>query len=308
MLAEAENQSVQGVAEKPQGIMERKPIITPPVTAFDIKAALAQRYGNNQDEYFLTEVKNGATHVGRGRLKIFDALSIRRSYSTPRISGFEIKVSRSDFLGDNKWPDYLPYCHEFSFVCPDGLIKPEELDNAVGLIYYKPETRSLRTIRKAQYRLVEFNPQLLLYIIFSRLDPERIPFGLDKQEFYREQAKAAAENHVIGAHLSKQLAAREKRLRRELDDMKIRRQVAEESEYKEFVDKLVVELRAQGMYCFAGDLVSQPDKYIQRIIKRMENNLDEATISSLQTLRTSIDKVLAKREEVTEKHEESGDK
>lgn len=33
----------------------------------------------------------------------------------------EIKVSRADLLGDNKWPDYLDYCDRFYWGVPPGL-------------------------------------------------------------------------------------------------------------------------------------------------------------------------------------------
>ena len=32
----------------------------------------------------------------------------------------EVKSSRSDFLSDHKWPDYLPYCDRFCFAVPEG--------------------------------------------------------------------------------------------------------------------------------------------------------------------------------------------
>ena len=33
----------------------------------------------------------------------------------------EIKVARSDLLGDTKWPDYLDYCDRFYWAVPPGL-------------------------------------------------------------------------------------------------------------------------------------------------------------------------------------------
>jgi hypothetical protein len=45
--------------------------------------------------------------------------------------GYEIKVTRSDFLGDKKWQQYLKFCTWFSFVAPFGIIKKEELSEKV---------------------------------------------------------------------------------------------------------------------------------------------------------------------------------
>lgn len=48
--------------------------------------------------------------------------------------GYEIKVSRADFLADKKWQEYLKYCSKFYFVAPTGIIKPNELPPEIGLI------------------------------------------------------------------------------------------------------------------------------------------------------------------------------
>jgi len=50
------------------------------------------------------------------------------------VRGFEVKISRSDFLSDRKWPNYLPYVNYFYFATPPGLIKPEELPPEIGLL------------------------------------------------------------------------------------------------------------------------------------------------------------------------------
>jgi hypothetical protein len=62
----------------------------------------------------------------------FDLIGIRRSKRIVRI--FEVKTSRSDFLADKKWSKYLQFATHFYFIAPVGVIKPEELDQRVGLI------------------------------------------------------------------------------------------------------------------------------------------------------------------------------
>jgi len=61
-----------------------------------------------------------------------DAFYLRVHDKTTK--GYEIKVSRSDFLGDDKWDNYLKYCNYFYFVAPKGLIGKHELPDGVGLI------------------------------------------------------------------------------------------------------------------------------------------------------------------------------
>ena len=96
---------------------------------------------------FFQHVKTGASFSGQ--LRILDGLHVRIAWSKPVFEGYEVKVSRSDFLRDTKYTEYLPYCTHFSFVVPDKLIRKDELPDHIGLIYYK-EDGSLRTVRKAQ--------------------------------------------------------------------------------------------------------------------------------------------------------------
>ena len=68
---------------------------------------------------------------GSGR---FDLLTVDLSDWVTR--GFEIKVNRSDFVGDRKWHHYLPYVHFFWFATPVGLINVSELPPEVGLLEF----------------------------------------------------------------------------------------------------------------------------------------------------------------------------
>ena len=74
------------------------------VTSTDIKKALA---GFHEKDFFITECKTCSTYFPdpQGLLK-FDGLAIRKSYTKPCITGYEVKVSRGDFLQDNKWHLY----------------------------------------------------------------------------------------------------------------------------------------------------------------------------------------------------------
>lgn len=154
------------------------------VKAHHIKHALAKKHENIGD-FFLTEVKNGPTHFAT-ELLIMDALAIKKSWANPLFQGYEIKVSRQDFLNDNKWHGYLNYCHRFSFVCPTGLIAPEELPDEIGLIYYNAEKGTLYTKRKAVHRSIELSADLMYYIIMSRMDSDRHPFFSSKREAIEE--------------------------------------------------------------------------------------------------------------------------
>jgi hypothetical protein len=62
----------------------------------------------------------------------------------------EAKTSRSDFKADAK-KSFRVYPHQGvgnlrSYICPTGLIKPEELPEKWGLIYIDPITKKSRTL------------------------------------------------------------------------------------------------------------------------------------------------------------------
>lgn len=166
------------------------------ITSTDIKKALANLHCK---DFFITECKNGSTYFppSQGLLK-FDGLAITKSYTQPCITGYEIKVSRGDFLQDDKWHLYLQYCNKFYFVVPAGLIKKEELPDDVGLIYYYPESGTLRSKKKALYRDIEEPVGIYKYIIYSRLDQDRLPFYESKADYAADYIADKAYKKIIG--------------------------------------------------------------------------------------------------------------
>lgn len=174
------------------------------VTATEIKKALAEYHPK---DFFITECKTDSTYFsGPQGLLIFDGLAVTRSYTSPCITGYEVKVSRSDFQGDNKYHLYLQYCNEFYFVVPAGLIKKEEIPDNMGLIYYYPETGKLMKKKKALYRKIEEPIGVYKYIIYSRLDQDRIPFYEDRAEYAKAYIEDRSEKRRIGMGLGSKMA------------------------------------------------------------------------------------------------------
>jgi len=124
--------------------------------------ALECRYG---DHITFSEVKDGPTWGVRHRR--VDFIAISKSWSNLCTKIFEVKVSRSDFLNDKKWPEYLELGNEFYWVCPKGMIKRKEVDSRCGLIYVY-ETGTCRTVKKALFQDRDPDPYLLLYILMWR--------------------------------------------------------------------------------------------------------------------------------------------
>lgn len=183
------------------------------VTSNQIKAALAKKHGER--EFFMAEVKNGPTGVMTGQLLQFDGVAIYKSWSHPQIRGYEIKVSRSDFLRDIKYSQYLPYFHEFYFVVPAGMVQRQEVEENIGLMWYNPETGVITTKKKAVWRNIEIDALMLLYVIMYRLDSDRLPFHSTKADYWRDWAEGRISDRELGNQVRSKLVTRISELEQE---------------------------------------------------------------------------------------------
>lgn len=118
-------------------------------------------------DVFISECKTGPTWFN-SHLRKLDAWVMKRSWTQFGTIGYEIKVSRSDFKQDKKWREYLPYCHQFYFVCPWGLIQPEEIDKAAGLCWVSKNGQRIYIKKHVLQRDTELPVEILIHIIMSR--------------------------------------------------------------------------------------------------------------------------------------------
>lgn len=121
------------------------------------------------EDIFVPQCKTGPTQCAeKGSLLILDAWAMRRSWTNPLTTGYEIKVNRNDFLSDRKWRRYLNFCDQFYFICPTGVIKPEELPAEAGLRYVSKTGTKIFTKKKAPVRDVKLDEWLVKYILIIR--------------------------------------------------------------------------------------------------------------------------------------------
>lgn len=263
------------------------------VTSTTIKKALASFH---EKDFFITECKTCSTYFPdpQGLLK-FDGLAVRKSYTKPCITGYEIKVSRGDFLQDNKWHLYLQYCNEFYFVVPAGLITKDEIPENVGLIYYYPETDHLRTKRKALYRDIEEPVGVYKYIIFSRFDQDRLPFYEDRAEYARDYLNDKREKRKLGASFGSKLAAD---LREAQEKLSTVENSVDDVEFAQAVEKLL-EKHNVGWRWHGRD---------EELLKRLDEALGSSCPKELERVERNIkyamDELLAIREKYEKKEAE----
>lgn len=139
------------------------------MTAQEIVAVLADKHA---EDVFVPECKDGPTQL-MGHLRL-DAWAMRKSWSNPTTYGYEVKVSRADFLRDDKWHAYLNLCSQFFFVCPHGLISAAELPPEAGLLWVSQTGSRLFVKKKAQHRGdVQIPETLFRYVLMCRASIRR---------------------------------------------------------------------------------------------------------------------------------------
>lgn len=84
-----------------------------------------------------------------------DVFTVEKTLNEDNIkpTTYEIKHSRSDFLSDmkkpDKWKSYLEVSEKLYYVCPEGVIKKEDVPKECGLIYQLSD-KSFKTIKNAK--------------------------------------------------------------------------------------------------------------------------------------------------------------
>lgn len=177
------------------------------MTKFTATQILEQLSLKHWQDVFVPECKNGDSRHGHLRL---DAWVMKKSWVNPLTIGYEIKVSRADFMGDEKWRGYLAYCNEFYFVCPSGLIQPEELPDGIGLLWLAKTGTRLYRKKKAVYRdnlKPEDEWHLQKYIIMCRttISGNTWHCDEDRAEYWKLWLAEKDEKKTIGYNVSRKI-------------------------------------------------------------------------------------------------------
>ena len=155
----------------------------------------------------MPECKNGPTWTAKhSRL---DAWAMKRSWRSPLITGYEVKVSRSDFVNDDKWTEYLPLCNCLYFVSPPDIIDVKEIHEGCGLIHVSKTGTRLFVKRRAPRRNIDPPVDLLLYVIMRAngflSDHHQSNVSARSVERWESWLKDKDARKVIGRDVSKSL-------------------------------------------------------------------------------------------------------
>jgi hypothetical protein len=185
---------------------------SPKVNAKQLVDLLASRHAR---DVFVPECKTGPTQ-GVDGMQRMDAWALKKSWAHPLATAYEIKISRQDFLSDNKWRGYLPFCNEFLFVAPPGVIETGEVPEDAGLLVCSANATRLYRKKKAPYRNVEIPDCLYSYVLFSRVKVMREwhDHPDHNSDFWRQWLAGKRELKQLGWRVR---GALRKRLQEEID-------------------------------------------------------------------------------------------
>lgn len=96
------------------------------MTAVELNRLLAARHS---DGVYVPECKMGAAGS-----RTLDGWALLPTWSPLTTIGYEIKVSRSDWLQDQKYEEYRACCHLFFVVAPAKIVQRGEIPAGVGLL------------------------------------------------------------------------------------------------------------------------------------------------------------------------------
>ncbi len=177
----------------------------------------------HSEDVFVSQCKDGPSQ-SVGSFGQIDAWVMPRSWSHPHLSGYEIKVSRQDFIGDEKWRKYLPMCNYLYFAAPPGIIGKDELPPEVGL--YEVSTGGARIFlkKKAMYRQIEEPASVFRYVLMGRatVGPERS--GAVHHAFWKQWAEQKKASTSFGHMVSKKIR---ETLRVKVDEVECRQRELE---------------------------------------------------------------------------------
>ena len=244
---------------------------------------LRQIHKRHASEPFFAEVKNGPTYTSSNLLKM-DALAFKVSWANPCITGYEIKVDRNDFIRDDKWLGYKAYCNKLYFACPKDLIKPEELSNDVGLIYYNPDKDTIFTKKQALFREIDTPIEMLLYLItsrYSKTNKDPYPFFNSRKEFFETWLQDKSEKKELGRNVKNRMSKIIKELQEENE--KLRDEKDRDENYKSQVDRAKQIMKDAGL-----NPRYWHDEWLDDLRKALESKIPLSLMNSIYTLDSEV--------------------
>lgn len=251
------------------------------LTAKDIVELLGAKHSS---DVWIPECKDGQTW-GRGHSRL-DGWAMKRSWSPLTMIGYEVKVSRSDFVNDDKWPLYLPLCNQLYFVCPHGVIDPSEVPKQCGLLVAAKTGTRLYTKKKAPHRDIAMPGDLMAYALmradgFTTMGQHREGSDRMTAKDWAEWRDGNREMKRLGRDISRSLAEKYRRdvERVERDNERLLEENRGLQKIKEAADRLGITLSRwstdrQISEKLRGDVPAEFRHQLQRLVDDAKRTID----------------------------------
>lgn len=275
-------------APKPVTAPAQTDLPLPKMTAEDVLRLLAARHSH---DVFVPECKDGPTQSVRNHSRL-DAWVMPRSWAHPACTGYEIKVSRADFLGDHKWTAYLDLCNYLYFVGPEGVIQKDEVPEGCGWLKVSKAGRTLRVAKKAPYREVEIPESLWRYVLMcrSKIVPPNMNGGeCSKEDYWRDWLREKVEKRDLGRAVSQGLQEtfRERVRKVEAEQEVIRKEMEPLNRAKKLLDEMGITLYSwHNQADLKKQLLAAFTASIPSTVRRTTSN----AVKALGTFQDAIDK------------------
>ena len=243
----------------------------------------------HSEDVFISECKTGSSSSYGGCPRL-DAWVMRKSWANPCITGYEIKVDRSDFLNDKKWISYLPFCNEFYFVCPSKLIVVDEIPSNAGLLWVASAGTRLFIKKKAPYRDVEIPDSIFRYIMMwrSHIEKEGIR-SFCSRDFWKNWMKEKEQKVNFGYQCGKRI---QKVIEEKIDDVEkknriLKNQIDQYDNVKETLKRLGFD---PNTYFSSYQVNKKLEELVAGIPRDLQRGLT-SLMESLSSFQTELNKL-----------------
>ena len=215
--------------------------------------------------------------IGPGGSGQIDTWVLRRSWTRASTIGYEIKVTRSDFVGDQKWMAYLPACNEFYFAVAPGVCDPREIPEGVGLMVASSTGTRLYTKIKAPRRVdgVEAIEDVMRSLLINRADIRESRFSgrvQTRDERIACWRRRCDEGRIVGHLVARAIQERWDEL--EMKAIRAQREVARLDEFKRVLSQHGFDPEA-SRWVFQNNIKARLGTEIDNVLNRALQDLTE---------------------------------
>lgn len=253
------------------------------MTASDAQHLLKEKHA---EDIYVAECKTGSSWSSP-TVQILDGWAMKKSWRNPLATGYEIKITRSDFVRDDKWTGYLPYCNAFYFVCPSGMISLKEVPADAGLMYISKTGTRLFTKKKAPYREADKLESLYKYVLMWRASIGRPTQDGDISQtaYWNKWMKIRDAEKELGHMVSRKVRelVADKVIKAECENRRLEVENQRLQEVKKVLDEMGVNLHNLQYYGIR-QRIEEASKLLPGDIMQQAENLTQA----LQTFTTGM--------------------